>query len=134
MSPQTVLLEQPTEVPSEHLPFARRFIAVCRFTYAKSVPEAPHEYLVRRLLTPDLQADFDTFAALIGQHGYRGRFQGATFTYLNVVHEDGSSWRYWQSSSYFPPDPDGMLNRANNEAAPMRPLDPQLTLETPEAL
>jgi hypothetical protein len=112
----TILLEQPTEIPTDGLPFARRFISVCRFTYAKSVPNSPHEYCLRKWLPPDVQRDYDRFVQLIGEHGYRGRFLATVYRYLNV---DG--WRYWQS-----PEAYGVgviINRANNERAPMRPLE-----------
>ena len=77
-----------------------------RFTYAKSVPEHPHEYLVRSWLSPELQADFDHFREMIRKHGYRGTFWDQTWTYLDV---DG--WKYWESKSWFG-DGDKMLNRA----------------------
>jgi hypothetical protein len=55
----TILLEQPTDIPADELPFARKLIAACRFTYAKSVPGSPHEYCLQSWLPPDAQADFD---------------------------------------------------------------------------
>jgi hypothetical protein len=86
----------------------RAFIARvdARFTYAKTVPEHPHEYLARSWLDPELQADFDTFRELIREHGYRGTFWNQTWTYLDV---DG--WKYWESKSWFE-DGGRMLNRA----------------------
>src|SRR4051794_695670 len=51
---------------------ARAFIATCRWTFAKTVPQHPHEYCLRDWV-PD-NAEFDRFTALIAGHGYSGRF------------------------------------------------------------
>jgi hypothetical protein len=116
----TILLDDPTEIPEHEAEFARRFIEVCQFTFAKSVPNSPHEYCPRARIPAGRQDDYDRFVGLIEQHGYRGRFLSTTYTYLNV---DG--WRYWQSPSYFPPG-SVIINRANNERAPLlTPDDPR---------
>ena len=120
----TILLEQPTEIPTGELPFARRFIAACRFTYAKSVPHAPHEYCPIASLDDSSQEDSDRFFALINEHGYRGRFGATVYRYLDV---DG--WRYWRSPAYF--SPGWMINRADNERAPCAPPPPTLWSEEP---
>ena len=51
---------------------AGAFIAICRWTYAKTVPQHPHEYSLRSWLTSEQQEVFDWFVALIAQHGYPG--------------------------------------------------------------
>ena len=120
----TVLLEPPTEIPETELPFARQFILNCRFTFATQgklggtpVTQSPHEYCLRKWLQPRVCADFDRFAQLIGQHGYKGRFLARVYTYLNLPSEDGHSWRYWISPEAFG---DGLIvNRADNSRAPM---------------
>lgn len=71
---------------------ARGLIAVCRWTYAKTVPEAPHEYCLRAWLSPEGQAELDWFVRLIWQHGYDGLFLGQRWRYLDV---DGH--KYWTS-------------------------------------
>jgi hypothetical protein len=119
----TILIDDPTDIPTDELVFARRFIAACRFTYAQSVPNSPHEYCPRKTIPGDHQADYDRFVALIAQHGYRGRFLATTYTYLNC---DG--FRYWESPSYFPPG-SVIINRADNSRAPsLRPDDPRAEL------
>jgi hypothetical protein len=110
MRPLTADATTPSECPTDELEFARQFIAACRFTYAKSVPEAPHEYCLRKWLPPDAQADYDRFVALIASHGYHGRFLSTDYTYLNV-----DSWRYWESPGFY--EPGVIINRANNERA-----------------
>jgi hypothetical protein len=54
---------------------ARAFVAKVQFTYAKSVPDNPHFYLVRAKLEPELQPGFDALVALIEREGYRSRFR-----------------------------------------------------------
>ena len=73
-----------TEPTGVDLGAARAFIAVFRWTHAETVPEAPHEYCLRAWLSPDHQADFDWFVALIAEHGYRGRFWRQEWVYLDV--------------------------------------------------
>ena len=81
-----------TEPTGVDLDAARALIAVCRWTYAKTVPEAPHECCLRAWLSPDHQADFDWFVAVIAEHGYRGQFWGREWVYLDV-----DDRRYWES-------------------------------------
>jgi hypothetical protein len=92
---------------------ARGFIAQvdARFTYAKTLPEHPHEYLARSWLPPELRTDFDHFLASVRKHGYRGTFWNQSWTYLEV---DG--WKYWESKSWFA-DGGKILNRARDEHA-----------------
>jgi hypothetical protein len=59
------------------------FIAVRRWTYAKTVPEALHEYCLRAWRSPGHQAEFDWFVALYAEHGYSGRFWGQEWVYLD---------------------------------------------------
>jgi 3'-5' exoribonuclease len=75
----------------EDLAFARAFIAACRFTYARTVPEHPHEYCLRDWVDGEA---FDRFAAMIAAHGYPGSFWQQHWTYLDV---DG--WKYWRSNT-----------------------------------
>ena len=124
--PSTYLLEPPVECPPGELPWVRSFIAACRFTFAmqgdlggRPVVESPHQYVPRRSLSGSRQRDFDRFAALIDQHGYRGRFLNVIWRYLDVPGDDGSSWRFWVSNAYFPPAERGMLNRADSARSPM---------------
>ena len=102
----------------------RALIAVCRWTYAKTVPEAPHEYCLRAWLSPDQQADFDWFVALIAEHGYRGRFWRQEWVYLDVddqvlgVPDPGRDWRDHQPGS--PGGGDGLALQHAAGASPWR--------------
>ena len=109
------------EPTSEELNRARGLIATCRWTYATTVPEHPHEYALCAWLCREGQAEFNWFAALIAQHGYSGRFWNRTWVYLDV---DGR--KYWVSAEVFG---DGLIvNRARPtdafEAAPPAFIDP----------
>lgn len=89
----------------EVLADAKRFIAAARWIATDAI--APHQYIVRaHVAQQGLAEDFDAFAALIRDHGYRARFQGAEYIYLEV----GDGWRYWQSRSLF--QSGSNLNRA----------------------
>ena len=92
---------------------ARAFVATCRWTFAKTVPQHPHEYCLRDWV-PD-KADFDRFTALIASHGYSGRFWSQSWVYLHV---DG--FKYWQSQTL---DRSGglIVNRARLEPVDARP-------------
>ena len=57
----------------------RRFAAEERWTYAKTMPEWPHEYLVRQRVDEDL---FVRMVAHIRAHGYEGRFYQMKITYF----------------------------------------------------
>ena len=71
---------------------ARGLIAGCRWTFATTVPQAPHEYCVRDWLSAEQRAEFDWFVKLVSRHGYRGRFWGWEWTYLDV-----DDRKYWAS-------------------------------------
>jgi hypothetical protein len=123
----TTLLEPQTDCPTHELEFARSVIAACKFKGAtqgnlgdRPVTESPHEYCRRDRVPADRQADLDRLLDLIDVHGYRGRFLSTVYRYLNI---DG--WRYWASRTAFPP-PGVIINRANNERAPMSE-QPQLS-------
>jgi hypothetical protein len=51
------------------------------------MPDQPHEYTVRG---ETADRDFDWFVLYIRQHGYRARYGGRLYIYLEVDH-----WRYW---------------------------------------
>jgi hypothetical protein len=94
---------------------ARAFIAVCPFRYATTVPEAPHEYCLRRWLSTEQRVEFDWLAALVAEHGYTGHFWGQVWLYL----EPGDGCKYWMSREVFG---DGLVvNRARVSAEPEQP-------------
>jgi len=102
----------------DELVFARAFVARVQWTFTTAL--APHSYLVRSQVPVELQGDFDRFTRLIEQHGTPGRFQGVTYTYLEV-----GEHRYWSSRTLFH-ETGWNLNRARLDQ--IQP-DPQLELD-----
>lgn len=65
------------------------FIQTSHWRFAKTMPEHPHEYIVRSW-QPDHDAVFMRLVMLIHDQGYDGQFYIATYRYLDI---DG--WKYW---------------------------------------
>ncbi len=84
----------------------KAFIARERWTFAKSMPTNPHEYVVRKQVA--VEADFVRFALHIREHGYRMKFKGWLYTCFDV---DG--FRYWTMGN--PIEITTIINRARNE-------------------
>src|SRR5665647_923297 len=57
-------------------------LAEQRWIFAKTMPENPHEYTLRKLWQDD--AAFVRAVEYIRQFGYRTRFRGRPYTQLNV--------------------------------------------------
>ena len=93
---------------SDVLDTVRAFIAKAPWTFAKTMPENPHDYTVRGQ-TPD--DEFEQVVQLIRDHGYKRRFGRTTYTYLDV---DG--WRHWTMGA--PLEQTTIINRAIVEVAP----------------
>lgn len=78
---------------------ARSFIDRCEWTFAKTMPGVPHDYVVRDNLSEDDKKAFDTLADYIQKHGY-----AATFGTKNYIYADIKNYKYWTI--------DNILNRA----------------------
>jgi endo-alpha-1,4-polygalactosaminidase (GH114 family) len=65
------------------------FIQTSQWRFAKTMPEHPHEYVVRSW-RPDKEPVFERFVMVIREKGYDARFLDATYRYLEI---DG--WKYW---------------------------------------
>jgi hypothetical protein len=81
------------------------FIKAEKWTFAKTMPEWPHEYLVKR------QVDYDLFEATvrhIREHGFQGRFYQKEITYFA---EDGML--YWTMGT--PLEKTIIINRCREE-------------------
>ena len=84
------LIDQPTDPPDDVLARSRAFIARVRWKFATTMPEHPHEYIVRATVPQALRDAYDRLWHDIQEHGYRGRFGREVKPYMNC---DG--WRYW---------------------------------------
>ena len=85
------LIDPPHDPPEEVQERSRAFIAKVHWTYATTMPQWPHEYVVRaRIARQGLADEYDRLWFAIQEFGYRGRFRREVKPYLNV---DG--FRYW---------------------------------------
>jgi len=100
----------PTE-PYNPPPDLVSWIADRTWTFAKTVPDQPHWYVVRARLEPEHQDGYTALVEEIRTHGRKHRFLGRTYRYLLV---DG--WDYWTG-------PPGLVNRR-------RHLDQDTDLQT----
>jgi hypothetical protein len=83
----------------------REFIDAEKWTFAKTMPDWPHEYLVRDRVDKDL---FVAMVQHIRAHGYEGRFYKRKITYFD---EDGMT--YWTMGS--PIEETTIINRCVKE-------------------
>jgi len=83
----------------------RRFADAERWTYAKTMPEWPHEYLVRERVDQGL---FERLVRHIRTNGYEGRFYQRTITYY-----DEGGLVYWTMGA--PLEETTIVNRCREE-------------------
>ena len=83
----------------------RRFVNEERWTYAKTMPDWPHEYLVRERVAQEL---FKRLVRHIRANGYDGRFYQKKITY----YEEGGLV-YWTMGA--PLDETTIINRCRKE-------------------
>ena len=81
----------------------RQFIATSQWTFAKTMPQTPHEYTLRRH-APD-EAAFEHFVMHIRAAGYTAKFGHTTYSYFDV-----DEWQYWTMGE--PLDRTILINRA----------------------
>ena len=67
---------------SEGLERVTRDLAGVRWIFAKTMPENPHEYTLRREWASD--ADFVRAVLFIREHGYQNLFEGRWYTQLDI--------------------------------------------------
>jgi hypothetical protein len=100
---QILTPEEDAKYPPMSLDEMRAFIAANQWTFAKTMPECPHYYVVvERALS---SFDCLRFVAQIRRTGYAHKFYSATMKYLDV-----DEWYYW--SMGWPIDETEVLNRA----------------------
>ena len=103
-------IEPRIEMSAEEL---REFVRTSSWTFAKTMPQQPHEYTLRAR-APDENL-FERVALDIRQVGYEANYGSATYTYLDI---DG--WKYWTmgaplgpTGEYDPTIHTILINRAN---------------------
>lgn len=89
----------------------RAFIEGSEWTFAKTMPQNPHEYTLRKKAAARGQEDeFEWFVMAIREVGYDGTYGRTTYKYLNI-----GEWKYWTMGA--PLDQTILINRAKLEAA-----------------
>jgi hypothetical protein len=67
-------------------------LAALSFREAKTMPEAPHEYVVR---TPENEAAYVALFTLIVEHGVAEKWRGRRYQYFYP----GDGWKYWRMTN-----------------------------------
>jgi hypothetical protein len=83
----------------------RDFVDSAKWTFAKTMPEWPHEYIVRERVDEEL---FVTLVQHIREYGYEGKFYSKTMTYY-----DEDDRVYWMMGA--PLDETIIVNRCKKE-------------------
>ena len=70
---------------------AKKYIASCRWQFAKTMPENPHEYTLKEWNEiPSSKVAFEKFVTWIREEGYERPFYGQMYLSMDI---DG--WTYW---------------------------------------
>jgi len=80
-------------------------ISSCKWTYAKTMPKWPHEYIVRKNVDEKM---FIELVKHIREHGYAGKFYQRDITYF-----DECGMTYWTMGA--PIEETTIINRCRNE-------------------
>lgn len=83
----------------------RAFIGSVRWIFARTMPQTPHWYTLRK---ENPQEGFETFVMFIREQGYEKQFGNARYTYL-----DDDGWSYWTMGA--PLEKTILINRARIE-------------------
>jgi hypothetical protein len=89
----------------------RAVIDSLSFRFARTMPEIPHEYVVR---SPDNEAAYVALFSAIIEHGVYGHWAGRRYRYLYP----GDGWKYWAMTAEL--QESRVLNRARIEGDPER--------------
>jgi hypothetical protein len=84
----------------------RSVINSLSFRFARTMPEIPHEYVVR---SPDNEAAYVALFNAIMEHGVYGRWAGRRHRYLYP----GDGWKYWAMTTEL--QESRVINRAKIE-------------------
>jgi len=83
----------------------QEFIHTCKWTFAKTMPKWPHEYIVRKNVDEDL---FFQLVKYIQYHGYEGKFYKKHIIYCDI-----SGMVYWTMGA--PIKETSIINRCKKE-------------------
>lgn len=82
----------------------RSMISRCQWTFAKTMPFAPHEYIVRNKC-PLTTEEFEYFVTTQREHGVKERWGKYNFPYLYI-----DKYKYWTMGA--PVEETTVINRA----------------------
>jgi len=82
--------ETVAESVKEYVRYTENFINRCAWTFAKTMPQMPHHYVVRDDLSYDDKKMFDAFGEYIKRNGYSASFASKRYDYLNT-----GGFKYW---------------------------------------
>ena len=68
----------------KYINFVESFIDRLVWTFAKTMPEIPHYYIVRGNLSKEDQKTFDEFKLFIEKNGYIKKFYGKDYQYTDI--------------------------------------------------
>ena len=100
-SGNSALSKSPNTFPEE----LRKFVSEVKWTYAKTMPKWPHEYIVRERVDEDL---FVRLVRHIRANGYEGKFYRMSLTYF-----DEGGMVYWTMGA--PLEETTIINRCRKE-------------------
>ena len=70
------------------------FVEARIWTFAKTMPHIPHEYVVRGK-NGCAEADWDAFAAHVEQHGYKARWTAPSGRHMDNTYLELGEWKFW---------------------------------------
>lgn len=88
-------LTVPRTMPARKLQTIGRHLLAARWIFAKTMPESPHFYTLRREWERD--EDFLEVVQAIRRYGYLEVYKGLRYTMLNV-----NGWKYWTMGAPLP--------------------------------
>ncbi len=74
----------------QYLEYTEGFVSKLEWRFAKTMPEIPHEYIVRDNLSNKDKTLFDRLATHIKEQGYIGKFALKTYWYIDI-----GDYKYW---------------------------------------
>lgn len=91
--------ETVAEPVKEYVRYIEKFLGSMVWTFAKTMPDTPHDYVVRDALSDADKKTFDAFGEYIKRAGYSAAFASKRYNYLHI-----RDFKYWMIGN--------ILNRA----------------------
>lgn len=96
---KNINIETVSRPVQEYVRLVENFIDRLSWTFAKTMPETPHYYIVKDYLPIEDQETFTNFGKYINEKGHQESFESIIYNYLNI-----GNYKYWMI--------DNILNRA----------------------